>query len=221
MADRLGNKIPLRIQTLRDGTVIPLKPEECEQHTKSPAGYLQWHSWAERMERTHIQRQCRGCGLWSIWEPKETSGEKEAPGPLAAALEPGEILTAGSGRQYVIGDLVGASPRADTPCDALEYGGGPPSMSPDGGCRCVVCARCGHHTGNSHQGHWWGTCKVLAERLRASLRPGETLDIGEFMKRTTREFHFCCPEPDGCELETAEPIESGLAGDSTEEGRDG
>lgn len=40
-------------------------------------------------------------------------------------------------------------------------------------CRCVICARCGKHTGNAHQGHYWSKCK-----------------------RTGRSegFHFCCPD---------------------------
>lgn len=45
-------------------------------------------------------------------------------------------------------------------------------------CRCVVCAHCGKHTGNSNQGHYWAYCKVT---------------------KTKRDFHFCCP--DNCELE--------------------
>lgn len=45
-------------------------------------------------------------------------------------------------------------------------------------CRCLICARCGHHTGNATQGHHWGHCKVTG---------------------TVREPHFCCP--DDCELE--------------------
>lgn len=61
--------LPLRI-TMIKGHPVPLDPANCEPHTESPDGYLQWHAWAERMERTHVQRQCRGCGLWSIWEPK-------------------------------------------------------------------------------------------------------------------------------------------------------
>ena len=47
-------------------------------------------------------------------------------------------------------------------------------------CRCLVCARCGKHTGNSMQGHYWAICKVT---------------------KTLREFHFCCE--DSCELEDA------------------
>jgi hypothetical protein len=55
-------------------------------------------------------------------------------------------------------------------------------------CRCLVCSRCGHHTGNSTQGHYWRMCK-------------ETGDM--------RVFHFCCPDPAfGCELERAENKEN-------------
>ena len=41
----------------------------------------------------------------------------------------------------------------------------------------MVCARCNTHTGNNHQGHYWGLCKVTG---------------------AVREMHFCCP--DNCEL---------------------
>ncbi len=44
-------------------------------------------------------------------------------------------------------------------------------------CRCVVCARCGHHTGNTSQGHYWRLCT----------RTGH-MEV----------FHFCCPGD--CEL---------------------
>lgn len=62
-------------------------------------------------------------------------------------------------------------------CDADS----PPSyISYDGKieCRCMICARCNRHTGNSHQGHYWAMCKVTG---------------------TKREHHFCCPG--NCELE--------------------
>jgi hypothetical protein len=91
-------------------------------------------------------------------------------------LWPGDVLTGASGAQYEIGRLIGVEDD-DSPCDA-EF----PSVMqmPDGTtiCRCVVCPRCGHHTGNSHQGHYWGYCQVT---------------------RTVREFHLCCPGD--CELE--------------------
>lgn len=48
-------------------------------------------------------------------------------------------------------------------------------------CRCLICARCAKHTGNSTQGHYWSWCKVTGH---------------------TREPHFCCP--DNCELEATE-----------------
>lgn len=65
-------------------------------------------------------------------------------------------------------------------CDAEE-----PSvyMGTDGTyvCRCMVCARCGHHTGNANQGHYWRACSVT---------------------KTLREFHFCCPGD--CALEASD-----------------
>lgn len=53
------------------------------------------------------------------------------------------------------------------------------TILPDGTCTCLVCARCGQHTGNSNQGHYWSFCQVT---------------------RADRSFHFCCPGD--CELET-------------------
>jgi hypothetical protein len=56
----------------------------------------------------------------------------------------------------------------------------PASLDGNGGCRCLVCGRCGHHTGDNNQGHWWAWCTVT---------------------RTLREHHFCCPGD--CELAAA------------------
>ena len=65
-------------------------------------------------------------------------------------------------------------------CDAAKFGSAPTSTA-DGHCRCLVCSRCGHHTGEANQGHYWSFCKVT---------------------KTMREFHFCCPDEEhGCELE--------------------
>jgi hypothetical protein len=44
-------------------------------------------------------------------------------------------------------------------------------------CRCMVCGRCNHHTGNSNQGHYWAYCHITKQM---------------------EDFHFCCP--DDCEL---------------------
>jgi hypothetical protein len=95
-------------------------------------------------------------------------------------------------------DHVATDLNAPGMCDADT-----PTVGQDGRCRCLVCARCGHHTGNSHQGHYWSHCKVLAGRVNASLAPGETLPIAEFLRRTSRDFHFCCPGD--CEFEAAKP----------------
>jgi len=67
---RLTSVIPQRI-TMTGCTATPAYPEECEPHTDSPAGYLQWSEWADRMRATCTQRQCRGCGLWAVWEPRK------------------------------------------------------------------------------------------------------------------------------------------------------
>lgn len=42
-------------------------------HTPAPRGYLAWHEWAEKKAKTHVQRRCPGCTLFSIWIPKDTA----------------------------------------------------------------------------------------------------------------------------------------------------
>jgi hypothetical protein len=65
-------EIPQRVKLVK-GEFVPEFPDECEPHTPHPSGYLQRDAWAERMARTHKQRQCRGCGLWAVWEQKEAA----------------------------------------------------------------------------------------------------------------------------------------------------
>ena len=73
-------------------------------------------------------------------------------------------------------------PPAD--CDAAEWGGAATVYG--GRCRCIVCARCGHHVANSAQGHHWNWCTVT---------------------RSMRSPNFCCPDPAfGCELEASAPV---------------
>jgi predicted RNA-binding Zn-ribbon protein involved in translation (DUF1610 family) len=46
---------------------------ECTQaskHTKAPEGYIDWHLWAEKKARSHVQHECPTCGFWAIWKPK-------------------------------------------------------------------------------------------------------------------------------------------------------
>jgi hypothetical protein len=70
----------------------------------------------------------------------------------------------------------------DPACDAPPES---PASYEDGHCRCVICARCHHHTGNSHQGHYWSYCRL---------------------RRGPQGFHFCCPDPAfGCSLDMKEP----------------
>jgi len=45
-------------------------------HTPSPRGYVEWHGWAARMQRTHVTRRCPGCGLYKIWVPRSPKPEK-------------------------------------------------------------------------------------------------------------------------------------------------
>lgn len=52
----------------------PATTPECEPHTPRPEGYLEHSEWADEMAKTHEARQCKGCGLWAIWEPKPPEG---------------------------------------------------------------------------------------------------------------------------------------------------
>lgn len=99
----------------------------------------------------------------------------DMPPPSDDALR-SELATMG----IVLGEVIGLAPVPGERCDAPDA---TVLTMADGStvCRCVVCPRCGHHTGNSHQGHNWGFCKVT---------------------RTVRTAHFCCGNEWGCELET-------------------
>lgn len=66
------------------------------------------------------------------------------------------------------------------PANCDYEGTDPISWDGHGNCRCLICGRCGHHTGNNTQGHLWGFCQVT---------------------KTVREGHYCCPGD--CELETS------------------
>lgn len=56
-----------------------------------------------------------------------------------------------------------------------------PNPYRDGTCRHLTCGRCGQHTNNNTQGHYWKWCHVT---------------------KSMRTHHFCCP--DDCELEAKE-----------------
>lgn len=87
MADAFSKfgEVPQRVKIV-NGRHVPLHPEECEPHTPGqPDGVAQWHDWRIEMEKTHVQRQCKGCGLWDIWELKPAGGAPEIL-PLTEAL---------------------------------------------------------------------------------------------------------------------------------------
>lgn len=47
----------------------PATTPECEPHTPTPTGYIAESNWADdMMDAGWTQRQCKGCGLWMIWE---------------------------------------------------------------------------------------------------------------------------------------------------------
>lgn len=99
------------------------------------------------------------------------------------------------------GDPAGPEDDDRGPCDAEAWGASPSWA--DGSCRCLVCGRCGHHTGNSHYGHYSYGCRVLLARIREQKLAGQ-LSMGETVARAVRDKpHFCCPDPAfGCEAET-------------------
>lgn len=66
LADALHDRITPASGRLLSSHPIK-KSNPCDLHMDGPSGYVEWHDWAERMERTHEQRQCSGCGLWKIW----------------------------------------------------------------------------------------------------------------------------------------------------------
>lgn len=48
------------------------------EHTPAPDGYVAWHAWAARMNLTHAQHPCPGCGRLKIWLPRAPAAATEA-----------------------------------------------------------------------------------------------------------------------------------------------
>lgn len=47
-------------------------PQWRKHSQRAPAGYIEWHEWAQRMERRgYVNERCPGCGLWKVWERKK------------------------------------------------------------------------------------------------------------------------------------------------------
>lgn len=51
--------------------------ENWEKHTVAPSGYTQWHFWAEKKSKTHMQVKCAGCGLYKIWVRSRAPSSKK------------------------------------------------------------------------------------------------------------------------------------------------
>lgn len=47
---------------------------ECDRYLP-PRGYVATSDWADMMLRDHEQRQCAGCGRWSVWVPYSTGDD--------------------------------------------------------------------------------------------------------------------------------------------------
>lgn len=54
---------------IRFGPPRPDCDPRCEEF-QQPTGYVAASEWAEYMLQTHDQKQCPGCGKWTIWEPR-------------------------------------------------------------------------------------------------------------------------------------------------------
>ena len=62
---------------------LSLPDPECPNaanHTPSPAGYLGWFEWAERMNKTHRSTMCGGCKRYLIWVPRKSRAAKRKEG---------------------------------------------------------------------------------------------------------------------------------------------
>jgi hypothetical protein len=73
-------------------------------------------------------------------------------------------------------------------CDAER----PPVYSDGHGgytCRCLICARCGHHTGNNTQGHFWRLCNVQMKLHYTKHKAKNQWSCTECMP----DYHQCCP----------------------------
>jgi len=74
MPRRLRNQVYLCGLGYTEGvtplTADPSESPDCEPHTPMPSGYVARSDWADRMMKTHIQRQCKGCGKYQIRVPK-------------------------------------------------------------------------------------------------------------------------------------------------------
>lgn len=65
-AEQSVSKSPQNVPLLKSADDCP----DIKRHTKHPEGYVAWHEWAEKKERTHTQERCPTCGFYSIWKKR-------------------------------------------------------------------------------------------------------------------------------------------------------
>lgn len=59
-------------RAFRSSRIMEANCPSFHDHTPdAPEGYIQWHAWAQRMNKTHKQTKCSGCSLYVIWIPKK------------------------------------------------------------------------------------------------------------------------------------------------------
>lgn len=86
-----ADKVPTRGAVRWEGQAANKTPR-CVQHTEGPRGYVDFFAWAERMSRTHEQRQCPGCGRYVVWKPRGTPpAPPPAHGPTDGGGEAGAV----------------------------------------------------------------------------------------------------------------------------------
>jgi len=44
--------------------------ESRARYYEEPMGYVAMEEWARAMIKTYVQRECPGCGRFTLWEPK-------------------------------------------------------------------------------------------------------------------------------------------------------
>ena len=49
---------------------------KCRRPKDEPEGYLQWHTWAKKKDKTHYVVRCREHDLYHVWLPR-TRRDKE------------------------------------------------------------------------------------------------------------------------------------------------
>jgi hypothetical protein len=69
-----------RIFVCGDTGIFEKKGQDCpnyENHEPMPTGYVEFSVWGEKMNKTHKNVKCSGCGLYQIWELRKVSARPQ------------------------------------------------------------------------------------------------------------------------------------------------